>query len=106
MSPLSLSHSVAVCGRGITYAARKCIAKMTRDQLLPVNEESLPKQCNEDAFQLLGERKSLRNQQIQLIQKWLQENPQVNAHPDPRTIIFFLRGCKFDVDKAKKKIKW
>lgn len=69
-------------------------------------QEVMPPKCYEDAKKLLGETRNLRDEQIQVIGQWLRENPQVNGHNDPRTIIFFLRGCKFDVEKAKKKIKW
>lgn len=68
--------------------------------------EVLSAKCYEDALKLLGERPKIRNEQVQIIHRWLLENPNVNAHNDPRTIIFFLRGCKFDVEKTKKKIKW
>lgn len=69
-------------------------------------QEVLCPKYYEAANKLLGETREVRNEQVQVIQRWLAENPQINAHNDPRTIIFFLRGAKFDVDKAKKKIKW
>lgn len=68
-------------------------------------EESLPAKCYEDALAILGETKSLRHDHIQKIQRWITENPQINAHNHPKTIIFFLRGCKFDLEKTKLKIK-
>lgn len=69
-------------------------------------QEVLSKEFYEDAFKLLGETSEIRNEQILIIAKWLDENPNINGHNDPRTIIFFLRGCKFDVEKTKKKMKW
>lgn len=69
-------------------------------------QEVLTKTVYEDAFKLLGETPEIRNEQILIIQKWLDENPHINGHNDPQTIIFFLRGCKFDVEKTKKKMRW
>lgn len=71
-----------------------------------VYQEVLSDQFYADAFQLLGETRELRNEQVEVIQKWFLDNPKINGQNDPRTILFFLRGCKFNVDKAKKKIKW
>lgn len=71
-----------------------------------VYQEVLSRKTYEDAFQLLGETRTIRNEQVQLIQHWLTENPNINAQNDPLIIICFLRGCKFDVDKTKQKIKW
>lgn len=46
------------------------------------------------------------NLQLQQISKWLEENPQVNACNDLTNLLFFLRNCKFDVERTKRKIKW
>lgn len=71
-----------------------------------IYQEVLSRETYEDAFKLLGETRAIRNEQVQLVQQWLTENPNINAQNDPFIIICFLRGCKFDVDKAKQKIKW
>lgn len=79
---------------------------MTKDKDSFSYKEVLPAKCYEDALKLLGETKRLREDSIIAIHKWLNEHPEINAHNDPATIIFFLRGCKFDLEKTKKKIKW
>lgn len=71
-----------------------------------VYEETLPIKCYVDAQKLLGETRDLRTDSISRISEWLEENPKINGHNDPTTILFFLRGCKFNLDKTKKKIKW
>lgn len=43
--------------------------------------------------------------QIQLISQWLKENPNVNANSDFENLLFFLRSCKYDLERTKKKIK-
>lgn len=81
---------------------------MTKDQDIFASgyqEELLP-QCYEDAFKLLGETRKLREELVPVIQQWLRSNPHINAHNEPKTILSFLRGSKFDVEKTKQKIKW
>lgn len=79
---------------------------VSSDQDRQLYQETLKKELYEDAFKLLGETAEVRNEQILIIQKWLADNPNINGQTDPRTIIFFLRGCKFDLEKTKKKIQW
>ncbi|XP_011186013.1 retinol-binding protein pinta [Zeugodacus cucurbitae] len=43
--------------------------------------------------------------QVQHISQWLRENPNVNANNDFENLLFFLRSCKYDLDRTKKKIK-
>lgn len=68
--------------------------------------KELDEKCYMDAHLLLGETPKLRNDLIQGIQEWLGENPKINGDPNPKVVLCFLRGCKFNLDKTKKKIKW
>lgn len=43
--------------------------------------------------------------QVQLLSAWLNENPQINARKDFASIMFFLKSCKYDVERTKNKIK-
>ncbi|XP_067618036.1 retinol-binding protein pinta [Eurosta solidaginis] len=43
--------------------------------------------------------------QIQHILQWLKDNPNVNGNSDYENLYFFLRSCKYDVDRTKKKLK-
>lgn len=42
---------------------------------------------------------------LQVIKEWLAENPKLNAKTDDHSIIAFLRGCKYNLDKTKRKIQ-
>lgn len=42
---------------------------------------------------------------IQEIREWLADNPHINACEDQLNLVFFLRGCKHDLDKTKDKIR-
>ncbi|XP_061386712.1 retinol-binding protein pinta-like, partial [Musca vetustissima] len=44
-------------------------------------------------------------QKIQLLYKWLADNPNINARTDYENLAQFLRSCKYDLDRTKKKIK-
>ncbi|XP_054747402.1 retinol-binding protein pinta [Anastrepha obliqua] len=43
--------------------------------------------------------------QVQHISQWLKENPNVNANSEYENLFFFLRSCKYDTERTKKKIK-
>ncbi|EDV91555.1 retinol-binding protein pinta [Drosophila grimshawi] len=43
--------------------------------------------------------------QVQELSYWLDANPTINGCKDYANLHFFLRTCKFDLDRAKKKIK-
>ncbi|XP_030370520.1 retinol-binding protein pinta [Scaptodrosophila lebanonensis] len=43
--------------------------------------------------------------QVQELLQWLDANPYINASTEYDNVYFFLRTCKFDVERTKKKIK-
>lgn len=71
----------------------------------PEYVEELPTRSFVDAFQLLGETPHLRREMIKSVQLWLDENPKICGNKDPKIIVNFLRGCKFNLHNTKKKIK-
>lgn len=44
-------------------------------------------------------------EQVEELQEWLDANPKINGCKVYENLHFFLRTCKFDVERAKKKIK-
>ncbi|KAI8130770.1 hypothetical protein FF38_05007 [Lucilia cuprina] len=45
------------------------------------------------------------HQKVQMLYQWLTDNPNINACTDFDNLSFFLRSCKFDVDRTKRKLK-
>lgn len=68
-------------------------------------EEKLPAHNYEYAEKVLGETKENRDRCLMEIQKWLDDNPKINANRDPTSLIHFLRGAKFQMEKTKKRIE-
>lgn len=68
-------------------------------------EERLPVDLYDHAREALGETKERREQCLTEINKWLDENLHINADRDPVSLLHFLRGSKFRMDKAKRKIE-
>lgn len=52
----------------------------------------------------LGETDEIRERTICEIRNWLSENQHLNAKTDDKSILAFLRGCKFDTNKTKEKL--
>ncbi|KAH8409707.1 hypothetical protein KR222_002436 [Zaprionus bogoriensis] len=60
--------------------------------------------CDSDANSLSDD-PELTLLQVQELQDWLEANPKINGCKSFESLHFFLRTCKFDVERAKKKIK-
>lgn len=43
--------------------------------------------------------------QLDDINRWLEENPEINAMKCTARNLLFLRGCKYDLEKTKKKLR-
>lgn len=67
-------------------------------------ECDLPAECYRYAEEALGETKEVREQSLSEIYKWLDQNPNINADRRAKSILHFLRGAKFRIEKAKNKI--
>lgn len=68
-------------------------------------EEKLPVEHYDYAEKNLGESKELRERCLLEIVNWLNENLHINADRDPVSLLHFLRGSKFRIEKAKKRIE-
>lgn len=67
--------------------------------------DSLPESCKKFSEEDIGETEEIRQESLTHIQQWLSENPNINADPNPVFLLYFLRSCKFNVDKTKERIK-
>lgn len=67
-------------------------------------DETLPAAHYEFAKQKLGETSEMRDRCLGEINSWLDENPHINAQRDAVCLLQFLRGAKFQMDKAKRRI--
>lgn len=68
-------------------------------------EEKLPLEDYDFARRNLGETKEMRGKFLAELNKWLDDNPHINALREPTSLLHFLRGSKFDLDKAKRRIE-
>lgn len=68
-------------------------------------QSSLDAAAKKHAFECLGESEDVAKDAVKKIQKFLAENSNINAKSDERTILYFLRSCKFNVELAEKKIR-
>lgn len=66
---------------------------------------TLGESAKEFAQKELGETDERREQAIVELRQWLCENPRINAKSDDVSILYFLRGCKFDVERTKQKLR-
>lgn len=66
---------------------------------------SLDNETEKYAKEVLGETSEKREQCISAIRKFLKENPKINGKNDDYSILAFLRGCKFNVEKTKAKMR-
>lgn len=53
----------------------------------------------------IGETDEIRDASLGIIKEWLEENPKINANPDPVSLLYFLRARKFDIDGTKENIR-
>jgi len=56
------------------------------------------------AEEFLHETRENRADSIRQIKKWLEDNPDINANTEDAIILAFLRGSKFNLNRAKEKI--
>lgn len=68
-------------------------------------QSSLDEAAKSYALEYLGESEEVAAASVLEIQKFLTDNPEINAHADPRSILCFLRSCKFNVEQTKIRIK-
>lgn len=69
---------------------------------LKIRELSWPLQ--QVAAKDLGEDPKRRVADVQAIRDWLKKQPHIVAQPDDQTLVSFLRGCKFSLERTKEKL--
>lgn len=68
-------------------------------------QETLPAKYYEFARINLGETKETREKCLLEIFDWLDANPKIKANREIVSLLHFLRGAKFRMDKAKQRIE-
>lgn len=68
-------------------------------------ESSLDEAAIAFARENLGESDAVVKDSVKNIQQFLKDHPKVNGRSDHRTVLFFLRSCKFNIEQTETKIK-
>lgn len=68
-------------------------------------QSSLDEKALEHVREHLGESESVLKESVIKVQQFLEQNQNINGRTDPRSIVCFLRSCKFNVEETEKKIK-
>jgi hypothetical protein len=69
-----------------------------------LNIRELSPELLECAIKNVNEVPSRRAADVLAIREWLKKQPHIKADPDDQTIIGFLRGCKFSLERTKEKV--
>uniref|UniRef100_A0A1I8M5G8 Uncharacterized protein n=1 Tax=Musca domestica TaxID=7370 RepID=A0A1I8M5G8_MUSDO len=64
----------------------------------------LPEELQKAAIEELGEVPERMAEDLQIFKQWIEQQPHLRARMDDQFLIQFLRGCKYSLEKAKKKI--
>lgn len=57
------------------------------------------------ARKMINEYEDTRDDAVEEIKKWLEDHPKLHARTEYESILPFLRGCKFNLEKTKLKLK-
>lgn len=69
-------------------------------------QSSLDEAAKAFALENLGESDEVAKESLKEIQSFVKENPNINAPiHDLRMLMYFLRGCKFNTEQTKGRIK-
>ncbi|XP_058983602.1 retinol-binding protein pinta [Musca domestica] len=66
--------------------------------------EPLPEELQKVAIEELGEVPERMAEDLQIFKEWIKKQIHLRARMDDQFLIQFLRGCKYSLEKAKKKI--
>lgn len=64
----------------------------------------LPSELQKIAINELGEVPERISEDLQTLKIWIEQQPHLRVRMDDQFLIQFLRGCKYSMEKAKKKI--
>uniref|UniRef100_A0A1I8PN00 CRAL-TRIO domain-containing protein n=1 Tax=Stomoxys calcitrans TaxID=35570 RepID=A0A1I8PN00_STOCA len=65
----------------------------------------LPSELQKVAFEELGEVPCKISKHLNTLKVWIARNPQLKIRNDDQLLVQFLRGCKYDMEKAKSKLE-
>lgn len=68
------------------------------------NIRPLSAELQKAATEQLGEVPSRIADDLEALKTWIKQQPHLKANTDDQFLISFLRGCKYSLEKAKKKI--
>ena len=57
------------------------------------------------AAELWAEDEDLRNETLQIIRDWISQQLHFTCRPDAHFLLIFARGCKYNVEKMKRKLE-
>ncbi|XP_075167515.1 alpha-tocopherol transfer protein-like [Haematobia irritans] len=66
--------------------------------------ECLTEELQKVAVDELGEVPSRIDSDLEILKKWIEQQPHLRARTDDQFLIQFLRGCKYSLERAKEKI--
>jgi hypothetical protein len=72
---------------------------------MALNIRPLSSELQQVAFEELNEVPERLREDIEAIRLWMSQNTNLKSRDDDQFIVSFLRGCKFSLEKAKKKIE-
>jgi hypothetical protein len=58
----------------------------------------------ENAKKNVNEEPKRRAADVQAIREWLKKQPHIKGDPDDQTLVSFLRGCKWSLERTKEKL--
>lgn len=70
-----------------------------------MSQSSLNAAAKAFALENLGESEEIVKDSVTKIQEFLKDNPNINARSDQRSILYFLRSSKFNLDQTEKKLR-
>lgn len=68
------------------------------------NIKILPKELQKVAEIELGEISNKVDANLQILKTWIEQQPHLNARLDDQFLIQYLRGCKYNLERAKIKL--
>ncbi|XP_071548202.1 retinol-binding protein pinta-like [Panulirus ornatus] len=69
-----------------------------------VNSSTLREEVQRLAKEELGEDPGRLEEDVEAVREWLIKQPHLNARTDRATILRYLRGCKFSLERTKEKL--
>lgn len=68
--------------------------------------KQLSEELQKIAYEELGETPEIISQDLQTLKSWIEQQPYLRVRTDDQFLVQFLRGCKYDLEAAKKKVDY